>query len=377
MIYYLVCFSLSLFLLWFGQKIRHGQCEPFRWFVYGIALLIPAVLAGARDLSIGTDVLSYAYPVFEEARVIPYIEGFSTIYEGWIGTGYLWLNYALSQVTSNFNIILFFIIFIEIIFVFFTIYQWRDKFPIWLGMLVFYAFFFNLSFNAIRQCLALSIAFFGIKYIFERKFLLFAFWVLLGYLFHKSAILVLAYYPLFWYANKYTSKKSILLLSVIFLSLIIFSNQIFIPILSSLSGVVPRVDAIAYYLAYIEKDSSGYKNFIYFALLVLLFLYKRKIILNNFQDIGHFLEVVVIITAISQLTTFVAGEYANRFIIVPDWMLCFSIPIVFYSYIKTFPRTVINIAIIFYCFFYWFYIFIYLGFNETRDYSSSILSSIF
>jgi hypothetical protein len=377
MIYYLVCFSSSLLLLWFGQKIRHGQCEPFRWLVYGIALLIPAILAGVRDWSVGGDVLNYAYPVFKEACVIPHIGGFSTMYEGWIGTGYLWLNFALSQATSNFNVILFFIILIEIIFVFFAIYQWRDKFPIWLGMLVFYAFFFNLSLNVIRQCLALSIAFFGIKYIFERKFLFFAFWVLLGYLFHNSAIIVLAYYPLFWYANKYTSKKSILLLSVIFLSLIIFSNQIFIPLLYSLSGIVPRADAIANYIAYIDKDSSGYKNFIYFALLAFLFLYKRKIILKNFLNIGHFLEIVIIITAIAQLMTFVAGEWAARFIIVPNWLLCFSIPVVFYSYIKTFPRAIINLAVIFYCFFYWYYIFIYLGFNETRDYSSSILSSIF
>ncbi|MDR2554010.1 MAG: EpsG family protein [Fibromonadaceae bacterium] len=377
MIYYLVCFFLSLFLLWFGQKIKHGQCEPFRWLIYGLALLIPATLAGLRDWSVGTDVLFYAHPIFKEASTVPHIGGFSAGYDDWIGIGYLWLNFALSQVTSNFNVVLFVIMLIEIVSVFFAIYQWRDKFPIWLGMLVFYAFFFNLSFNVMRQCLALSIAFLGIKYIFERKFLFFLFWVFLGYLFHSSALIVLVYYPLFWYANKYTSKKSILLLSVIFLSLIIFSNQIFIPLLNSLSGIVPRADAIAHYLAYIEKDSSGYKNFIYFALLVLLFLYKRKIILENFQDIGHFLEVVVIITAISQLTTFVAGEYANRFIIVPDWMLCFSIPVVFYSYIKTFPRTVINLAVIFYCFFYWFYIFIYLGFNETSDYSSSILSSIF
>ena len=372
-----MCFSISLLLLWFGQKIKHGQCEPFRWLIYGIALLIPAALAGVRDWSVGTDVLFYGYPIFKEACVVPHIGGFSTMHDGWIGTGYLWLNIAICHITQNFNIMLFLLMFIEIIFVFLAIYQWRDKFPIWLGMLVFYAFFFNLSFNAMRQCLALSISFLGMKYIFERKFLVFTFWVFLGCLFHISAILVLAYYPLFWYANKYTSKKSILLLSVIFSSLIIFSNQIFISLLHSMSGIIPRADGIASYLAYIEKDSSGYKNFIYFALLAVLFLYKRNIILKNFQDIGHFLEISVIITAIFQLITFVGGAYAQRFIIIPNWMLCFSIPVVFYSYIKTFPRTIINLAVIIYCFFYWYYIFIYLGFNETQDYSSSILSSIF
>jgi len=377
MIYYIICFISSLFLLWFGQKIKRRQCEPFRWLVYGVALLIPATLAGLRDWSVGTDVLHYGYPIFKEACTIPHIEGFSTMYNNWIGTGYLWLNFALSQVTHNFNAMLFLIMFIEIIFVFLAIYQWRDKFPIWLGMLVFYAFFFNTSLNIMRQCLALSIAFFGLKYIFERKFLFFAFWVFLGNLFHVSVLIVLAYYPLFWYANKYTSKKSVFLLSIILLSLIIFSNQIFIPLLYSMSDIITNADTIANYLAYVEKDGSGYKNFIYFAFLFILFLYKRKIILENYPSIGHFLEIAIIIIAVSQLMTFVAGEWALRFIMIPNWLLCFSIPVVFYSYTKTFPRIIINLAVIFYCFFYWYYIVIYLGFNETQDYYSSILSSIF
>jgi len=379
MIYYLICFSLSLFLFWFGQKIRHGQCEPFRWLVYGIALLIPAALAGLRDLSIGTDVLHYAYPIFKEASVVPHIEGFSTRYDGWIGTGYLWLNFIICHITQDFNIMLFLLMFIEIIFVFLTIYQWRDKFPIWLGMLVFYAFFFNLSFNAIRQCFALSIAFFGVKYIFERKFLFFAFWIFLGYLFHSSVLVVLVYYPLFWYASKFTSKKSTFLLSALFLLLIIFSNQIFINLLYLLSNIViiPNAEAIANYVAYVEKDGSGYKNFIYFGVLSMLFLYMRKTIIAHFQNVWHFLEITTMIAVIAQLTTFVAGEHSQRFIIITNWWLFLLIPIIFYSLSKIFPRIIVNLAVICYCMFYWFYIFIYLGFHQTRDYSSSILSSIF
>ena len=377
MIYYLICFSSSLFLFWFGQKLKHGQYEPFRWFVYGIALLIPATLAGVRDWTIGTDVLVYGYPIFSEARIVPDIKSFSFIYDGWIGTGYLWLNFLIGKTTDNLNILLFVLMLIEITFVFFAVYQWRDKFPIWIGMLVFYAFFFNLSFNAMRQCLALSIAFVGIKYLFERKFLFFTLWVVLGSLFHISAIIILLYYPLFWCANKYTSKKSTLLFSVALVLLIVFSNQILIPLSYFISNIIPRAYIIAEYLAYIDKDGSGYKNFMYFGLLVVLFLYKKDTILKNFPKTGHFLKIAIIITVIAQLTTFAAGEHALRFIIISNWWLYFLIPIIFYSYLKMFPRSVVNLAITVYCFFYWYYIFIHLGFSETKNYSSSILSSIF
>jgi len=377
MLHYLICFSASLFLLWFGQKIRPGQCEPFRWLVYGIALLIPATLAGVRDWSIGTDTLGYGYSIFKEAGEVPHIDGFSAIYDNWIAKGYLLLNIAVSQITHNFNVFLFFIMLIEIIFVFLAIYQWRDKFPIWLGMLVFYAFFFNLSLNAIRQCLALSIAFFGIKYIFQRKFLFFAFWVWLGYLFHASALLVLAYYPLFWYANKFTSLKAISLFSIALLSLVIFSNHILIPLLDLISNTVPSAEAAIKYLAFLEKDVGGYKNFIYYAFLVFLFLYKRNMILVRFPYIGNFLMLVAISTAIAQLFIFVGGEFAIRFTIVSNWWLCFLIPVVFCSYNKIFPKVIVNAMIVLYCFFQWYYIFIHIGSHDTSDYSSSILGSIF
>jgi hypothetical protein len=376
MIYYLICFSSSLFLLWFGQKIRYGQCELFRWFVYGIALLIPAILAGVRDWSIGTDTEGYAYSVFKEACTGSHIGSFSKVFDGWIGVGYLWLNITMSKISDNFNVVLFSIIFIEIIFVFLTIYQWRDIFPIWLGMLVFYTFFFNMSFNLIRQCLALSIAFFGIRYIFERKFLFFVFWILLGSLFHNSVLLLLVYYPLFWYANKWTSKKSTLLFSLILTSLIIFSNQIFIPLLDSISDIVPKARVASVYLDYKEKE-GGYKTFIYYVFLVILFLYKRKTISEHFPDIWHFLEITVIIAAIAQLLVLVSGEYGFRYLVISNWWLCFLIPIIFHSYNKTIPRIFVNVMIIFYCFFQWYYTIIYKGANETQNYSSSILSSIF
>jgi len=376
LIYYLTCFSLSLFLLWFGQKIKKGQCEPFRWFVYGIALLIPITLAGVRDWSIGTDVFGYGYGVFKDAATAPYINGMEAVWDGWIGPGYLWLNFIVGRITDDLNAVLFLVMFIEIICVFFSLYQWRDKIPIWFGMFVFYMFFFNLSLNLMRQFLAISIAFLGIKYMFNRKFLFFAFWVLLGYPFHNSVIIILAFYPLFWYANRFTSKKSKLFFALVFLSLIIFSNQIIISFLRSISDALPIAGRAAGYLAYVEKDKIPYKNFIYFSFLMFLFLYKRKVILARFPDIGHFLEIIIISIAIIQLLPFTAGEWSMRFIYLLNWWVCFLIPIIFYSYNKTYGLRITNLMAIIFCLLYWYINFIQLDYGETKDYST-VLSSWF
>ena len=363
MIYYLTCFSFSSFLLWFGQKVKYEQS----WFVYGIALLIPAVLAGIRDVSVGTDVLVYAYPIFENARAAQYMSDLSNAWDR-IEIGYLWLNFALSRITYSHNVLLFSLMFIQVLFVFLTLRQWKNKIPIWLGMFVFYALFFNASLNLMRQCLALSIAFFGMKYIFKKKFFLFVFWILLGSLFHRSALIIALYYPLFWYANQFSSKKSTILFATIFLSLIVFSEQIATFFIGPISSIIPYAERILYFTQYIEKEGFPYNTIMFYSVLTILFLCRQKIILSDFPNIGHFLKIVIIIAAIIPLFVVVGGKHAYRFFPFVHWWLCFFIPIIFYSFNKIFSRPIINGMAISYCLFYWYVTYIYFDRSETAEY---------
>jgi len=372
MLPYLICFSSSCFLLWFGQNIKKGQSEFFRWFIYGIALLIPIVFAGVRDLSVGTDVWIYSYPAFREACTVPNAESFSHTYYHWLGTSFLQLNFAISYITHNYHIFLFLLMLLQILFVFFGIYKWKDNFPIWLGMFAFYTFFFNQTLNQMRQTLALAIAFFGIKYIFERKFLYFCFWIILGCLSHKSVLLVLFYYPLFWYVNTYTSKKSKVLSFVVLLSLMAFLN----PIVHFLTYFIPDANLAGRIWNYINnlKDNFPYKNLLFYSFLAFLFLNKRKTILSRFPtDIGNFLEALFIFIAVIQLLYYFSGS-VNRILYNVTWWECFLIPIMFCSY-----KTLGRIGIIAICLFYWYsyYWLSFLDYTGTREYSSSILSNIF
>jgi len=370
---YLICFSSSCFLFWLGQNIKQGQNEWFRRFIYGIALLIPAVFAGVRDLSVGTDVLFYGYPTFKEACTIPNAESFSAMYDDWLGTGFLLLNFAISHITDNYHVFLFLFASLQISFVFFGIYKWRDKFPIWLGMFAFYTFFFNQTLNQMRQTLALAIAFLGIKYIFERKLLYFVFWIFLGSLFHKSVLFALVFYPLFWYVNTFTSKKSKVLFFAVLLSLMIFLNSI-VQFILNFAPNVSFAERLWNYINDVDRDNFPYKNLLFYSFLAILFLYKRKAILSRFPtDIGRFLEVFVVFIAAMQLLYYFSGV-VNRILYNVTWWECFLIPIVFCSY-----KTLGRIGIIAICLFYWYsyYWLSFLDYTGTREYSSSILSNIF
>lgn len=362
MFYYLICFIFSSFLFWLGGRIKREHAG-FRLIIYGMALLIPAILAGIRDVSVGTDVLIYGYPVFKDAY---YAFDFDFLINQWqrIEIGYLWLNYVISSLTPNHNIFFGLIMFIEVLFVFLTLRQWKSKIPVWLGMLIFYFMFFNSSLNLMRQSLALSIAFFGMRYVFERKFFYFTFWVLIGCLFHKSALLLLLYYPFWIFANKFTSKKSIILFAGIGIICILVFQQVLADYMSSMGDLASRASA---YIEMVGKDKFPYSTLIFYSLITVLFLYNRGEILSDFPETGYFIQYLVAMLIFIPFLDFYGGVFAYRFFALLTWWLFILIPIVFYSF-KNYRKATLNIAIISYCSFYWYYTIIYQNANETADY---------
>lgn len=56
--------------------------------------------------------------------------------------------------------------------------------------------FYNLSLNTMRQFIAMAIFMYALRYIFNRKFVKYAIWIIIAFMFHKSAILFLPLYLL-------------------------------------------------------------------------------------------------------------------------------------------------------------------------------------
>lgn len=68
----------------------------------------------------------------------------------------------------------------------------------------------HFSFNALRQCLAASIVFYGIKYLKNREFIKYFIVVFVAFLFHRSAIIMIA--PYFIIRNRISFKNVLLLI---------------------------------------------------------------------------------------------------------------------------------------------------------------------
>lgn len=174
--------------------------------------------------------------------------------------------------------------------------------------------FYFMSFTIIRQYVAIAIVFFSLKYIFQRSFIKYLFFIFLASVFHLTALVALPIYFL-----------SMVKFSRAFALLLVFLSLFLSPLISNvLESLFP------YYFSYITNDASYGKSFLYFLLLIFLLLIthyryikrKESLFYFNIFTIGMCLYIVGI-----QL-----GEVAPRISYYYLIFLIFLIPSVLQNY---------------------------------------------
>ena len=200
---YLIGFALSAALIAYGQKKR----LPIFLTVSAIALLIPCLIAGLRSQEIGTDVMVYAKNMTNAAiqsdnlgeyfRSYWYLD-WRNMYVQDVEPAFSLLVYFAAKLTHNLGGVLFAIQAVTILPVFTALVRNRKNAPVWLGMLVFYLMYYNATLNLMRQWAALSFLLLAFQMLRERKPALTALFCVLGFLFHFSAVIVIAVYGIYW-----------------------------------------------------------------------------------------------------------------------------------------------------------------------------------
>jgi hypothetical protein len=369
---YLICFFSSCLLIWFGQKIKQGQSEFFRWFVYAIALLIPAALSGIRDFSVGWDSLYYAIPFFRDIITSPNLNAISLQWDGWIEPGYMWFNFIVAQFTDNVHWLFFWLSFLQNIFTFFGFYAYRNKLPIWLGMLCYYVLFFTPSLSLIRSSFAMSIFFFASKYLSNRSYMKYAIWLLVAFLFHKSALIAFLFIPIHIYVHKFENDRAkfILIAGVVISFLILYKNL-------NLILRFLQMDYLWRILTYLAESNIRLTgmiiNFIIYIPPFAFFYWKRKKLYSLDKE-NHFFFMMTIISLLSSQLTFIGGDYAGRIELVFHMFLLLALPIALRGYNKQF---LLKVFIVCYLFCFWGIMVVRRNPDIVIPYTSSILNSIF
>lgn len=168
--YNFILFS-SAFFVWLSDKI---SSKAGRWLFMSAAFCI-ILLPSALRYDVGTDFFNYIH-------IYEYINDYENIEKG-----FYYVNILLRNVDADpqWMIVTLSSIFT---FVFFLALPDKDK---WLIFFVFTLTSYFISFNQIRQAIAIAFTLLSVRYFLNKELLLFVIALIIGGLFHKTALLLI------------------------------------------------------------------------------------------------------------------------------------------------------------------------------------------
>lgn len=174
-----------------SQGRRTGQSFRNRLLFTGIFCIL--FLAAALRFDIGNDYGQYTQTAHEA-----YVRGYVVT-----EPGFNWLVRFLYWLAGGEYYELVFAVFAFVTLLFFLKAFARQSVDFSQTFFLFMAFgLYFQTFNTVRYYLALSIALFSMKYVLEKDYLKFVFWIFLAALFHKSVLIVLPVYGIAAFAWK-------------------------------------------------------------------------------------------------------------------------------------------------------------------------------
>lgn len=187
---YLVTFLTSILIIYIGEQL-YQQSKYVGMFVMIMAIMLPTILAGCRDTSVGTDTGAYIYyfDVIKEKTSI--LDAWTDPYILRVGLekGYILLNFIVSRFVSNGHWMLGVLAFLTNLFILIGARNYKDRYPTWMIMIIYYMVFACVTFNIARQGLANAIVFAGAALLDRKKYFRFILVTLLAFSIHNTALI--------------------------------------------------------------------------------------------------------------------------------------------------------------------------------------------
>jgi hypothetical protein len=230
------------------------------------------LFAGLRNRSVGTDTSTYVKSFLGTKGFLDYYYDDNP---SKIEVGYAILQSIASFLSDNYISLL---LTVSIFILYFQISAIKKL--SYLPLVSFFVFItfgiYTFSFNGIRQAIAASIFMYAVQYVIEGNFKKYAFWILIGFLFHKTIIITLPLYYIF--RKRFTFKLFFLLLLASLISSVFFHQIINFGVIISEK-----------YIVYIETEEVGGKLLTLFytilSIVFVIFRYNMRIVNIKQYDI--------------------------------------------------------------------------------------------
>ncbi len=333
-VYYLNLFVVVLAAI-VSKKSDSKSVERWSLVVIFISLVL---VAGLRDQSVGTDSGAYA-SAFAKMKSLSLVGAIGSQFGEW---GFWVLNWVLSLISTEYMLLFFAIAILVVGSYLKTIVD--NSVSIEISLFVFlttgvYLFFFNGA----RQGLACAVYSLAMAPMMNRNFIKYAGFVLLAFLFHKTAIVLLPAYFIF---NKASSLKyNMLTIAIACLSILLIES--IVDFASSIDGRYSSYGT--------SGDGGGYIVAGYNVLLGAFFLiFKNYIHLYRYQydrflNMFLFGAMIAVVSTVLQLNPSGLLRYSHYFGVT----IIFLWPIVFLNITDRLTKFIIGYSFaIFYVFYF-------------------------
>lgn len=379
MVPYVINTILSCFFVFLGTRKETRKKNVNVWII--LAILIPSILAGARDYTVGTDTLVYGVPIFDYALQTDFEHFINNVWGG--DFLYNIFVYFISTLTND-VFWLFFLI--EVTILFFT-YKSLDQYELgkytWIGFLVFHLLFYSFTLNLMRQFICISIEVYAFKYIKQHKLIRYSLMCVILFFVHKTALLGLLIYPMYrivfeGYFDLYRIRiktESLkfgmkILMCLCVCASIVFAQELIIFINELFDGAFHAQ----------VREIQGSFNFVIKILLYMLpilfvLLFYSKDILQNQVEFKFFVFLIVLYVLFWQLQGTSRESY--RVGLLFGYFLVIAVPLLIKNISMFRDKTLVFlfltvIMIAFYCDY-----FIFSLYNETYPYTSELLGIVY
>lgn len=243
----MVYLSLSCVMVWLSSIKRDGKIQ---YTPILIALLLYSIIMGVR-YGVGIDHLTYKY-IYEECLLqgdifsLPHLE-----------PGFQFLVKQISSLGLHYSFFFTIIAFLQIFFVFYSINETPSIYPYLAYTFMFSCVWFSYA-NGMRQQLAFCIFSYSMVCLFHKKIFWHYLFILLAVSIHKSAIILVIFYPIFMLKKEWIKniKLQYLLLAG---SLVLMTMNIVFDVI----GVVEKyLVAADFYSGYMDTTDKSKLEFL-------------------------------------------------------------------------------------------------------------------
>lgn len=265
MSFYFTFIIISLFFFKLACKAYDTNKIVFS-ICYAFAILIPAILGGYRDLSVGIDVLVYGESMFDYAKscssISELIDDASTR-----EYGYFLLNYVCAKFSPDLHFFFFISELIKYGLISIVALHFRGRLNSTIFVFSYIVLFYFSGLCLMRQGLAMSICFFALIFL-EKNKIVYLLLILVAWMFHSSAFIMVMFIFL-----DFLKKRSLSLYLNVAILLVLYVFSTALLVLLGGSGLVKENIADRY----IDTGVATSKAEILIAICVLMYTFlKRK-----------------------------------------------------------------------------------------------------